>query len=54
MKNKLFEINKLYILFLQNVYGLTDVFKWNGDMKSTGGGFFGKHQKFDFRMRNLT
>ena len=26
----------------QNVYGLTDVFKWNGDMKAIGGGFVGK------------
>ena len=32
----------------QNVYGLTDVFKWNGDMKAIGGGFVGKYQFPDF------
>ena len=26
----------------QNVYGLTDVFEWNGAMKAIGGGFVGK------------
>ena len=34
--------NKIKGHQFQNVYGLTDVFKWNGDMKAIGGGFVGK------------
>ena len=40
--SKLFEFNKMCCQF-QNIYGLTDVFKWNGNMKAIGGGFVGKY-----------
>jgi len=33
--------------FGQNVYGLTDVFEWNGAMKAIGGGFVGTPPELD-------
>jgi len=42
-----------HIDFGKNIHGLTDIFKWNGEMKPIGGGFIGTPPELDMAVYTI-